>query len=569
MADLNLQNYTVNQPNNTNFTTQIPGEGVLFRTPGGASSGADSINKIIGDTVYSINPTNYKGDLNGLPEFHPDVAGNVLKGGRQVLTDYNQFQGLQPKGTPTSSGTSGNQPLPPGVSSYNAPTMPPQNNAGGGGSAPATKDDIQALLQRGDKLGADASKLTNIPYTPVAATPPALPTPATEKANIDTTNNNEQKQNAETLTKVGGVNVDTSESSLLQKVFNNLSSLKEPAVPNRLDKYNAETVKLGTDAVQTKINDVNSQLAKMEGDYKATLNSEDNRLVSMFQIGRRETQITKDYNAAKAGLEATKNSLTNELNTKLSTINTIMTLTGQDYADSKANYDDQFSKNIQLIDLFQKIDTANKSQANVIHDNNLADAQVLMNHIQNGSLNPATFSPEMKASLTQKDLALGWPPGTIASVSRAIKDPITTTAPEYTDANNNRILPIITKTQQKDGTWKPSIQTFVLPGSTSGTYSANKPLVSNGVTISNNALQAGTQSLSDSMRKSKDGYADTQLYLRMYDQLVRVKHIKPQDFLKQFPPNLYLNPNDPTIPPIIQTKMKGVAPQAPGVQLKK
>jgi hypothetical protein len=122
MADLTFQNLTSYQPNNTSFQTQIPTEGALFRSP----AGVGGVNKVIGDTVYTLPDKYYQGDVSALPEYHPDIPGNVLKGGRQTITDFAQFQGLQPKGTPTSSGTSGNQPLPPGVSSYNAPTAPNQ-----------------------------------------------------------------------------------------------------------------------------------------------------------------------------------------------------------------------------------------------------------------------------------------------------------------------------------------------------------------------------------------------------------------------------------------------------------
>lgn len=55
--------------------------------------------------------------------------------------------------------------------------------------------------------------------------------------------------------------------------------------------------------------------------------------------------------------------------------------------------------------------------------------------------------------------------------------------------------------------------------------------------------------------RGDDGFANTDLYVQAYRKWVQNGGL-PQDFFKQFDPDNYLNPSDPTIPPDIRNSMK-------------
>ena len=54
---------------------------------------------------------------------------------------------------------------------------------------------------------------------------------------------------------------------------------------------------------------------------------------------------------------------------------------------------------------------------------------------------------------------------------------------------------------------------------------------------------------------ASDKYANTKVYTQALDQAV-TQGALPQDFVNKFPPDLYLNPNDESLPDWIKTEMQ-------------
>ena len=57
--------------------------------------------------------------------------------------------------------------------------------------------------------------------------------------------------------------------------------------------------------------------------------------------------------------------------------------------------------------------------------------------------------------------------------------------------------------------------------------------------------------------RGEDNYANTGVYLDLYEQAV-AQDVLPQDFLKKFPPDLYLNPNDDSVPGYVKQEMEEI-----------
>lgn len=73
--------------------------------------------------------------------------------------------------------------------------------------------------------------------------------------------------------------------------------------------------------------------------------------------------------------------------------------------------------------------------------------------------------------------------------------------------------------------------------------------------FSSESVSSAAQALEET--RGSDNYANTGVYLDLYEQAI-ANDVLPQDFIKKFPPDLYLNPEDPSIPAFIKNDMMEV-----------
>lgn len=89
-------------------------------------------------------------------------------------------------------------------------------------------------------------------------------------------------------------------------------------------------------------------------------------------------------------------------------------------------------------------------------------------------------------------------------------------------------------------------------GGGTGTFS------SGGLRASNSELGGLSSELEGS--RGADGYSNTQLYADAYNEWTRQGGL-PKDFFSRFDPDIYLNPDDPTIPPVVRGQMRSSSDQ--------
>jgi hypothetical protein len=75
--------------------------------------------------------------------------------------------------------------------------------------------------------------------------------------------------------------------------------------------------------------------------------------------------------------------------------------------------------------------------------------------------------------------------------------------------------------------------------------------VSGAFTYTPALIAAGAAKLDAS--RGEDKYVDPQVYLDAYTDWTVNKHGLPQDFIKNFPPKVYVNPKNNTLPAILQS----------------
>ena len=208
-----------------------------------------------------------------------------------------------------------------------------------------------------------------------------------------------------------------------------------------------------------------------------------------------------------------ENSVLNRLKTKNAYISDVLKLTEGDYNQAYQEYTNEYNKNYQVLTLLNnKMDEQKKDALTAINTtmNLLKDKQV------------SELSPTLKTQLETHALTLGLDPSVVDTWLNS-PDKKTDKDQEYKSGSMVTTKEAIASVQSK------------LDASRGQSYKNE-----NGQTITPPA---------------SDKYANTALYLQALDNWKKSGGDE-SDFFKEYPPKLYLNPNDASVPQYIKDMLK-------------
>ena len=237
-------------------------------------------------------------------------------------------------------------------------------------------------------------------------------------------------------------------SKLLEKLAEVFNGDAEPVAPSLAQTFQDNRAKLGVGELETKLASVDSELAKLESDYASVLEKEEGRTVSMAQIGRRQSALGLEYNRQKRDLEVKRSSLAKELDVKYGVINTITTLTGQDYDNATQAYERNFTKAVTMFNVLKGIEDSEKLDIERKQDNARANVQIMANLLKEGNTNYASLPESTKLDIRKAELAAGFPAGFVSTVTAATGKTEIQFLPSYTDVSGNRVQPVATKDEK-------------------------------------------------------------------------------------------------------------------------
>jgi len=310
-------------------------------------------------------------------------------------------------------------------------------------------------ILRGQESAPDAQKPPTAP--PNVSNAPDV---QDELNNLNLDANQEQDSDlAAILAKYGG-DVDLSASSGLLETITGLlnQTINQPKTPSLLEEFNRQRELLGVGELESSLADADARIARLKTDFASTIEEEGARRVSVGQIRRRQSAQEIEYNKQLNQLTDERNDVANQLNMKYGTINTIMTLTGQDYANARGAYEFQFNSAIQLTNLIRGITQDAKTDAERKTDNARANLQIVQNLMQTQQKTYADLDPSMQADLRSMELQAGLPSGFTQFASDNFDDPIKSLLSEYIDVSGNWVLPVLL--QKADGSTE--VQSMIL-----------------------------------------------------------------------------------------------------------
>jgi len=147
-----------------------------------------------------------------------------------------------------------------------------------------------------------------------------------------------------------------------------------------------------------------------------------------------------------------KNQITNELNTKYNVVSNIMNLKKLDYTNAVAEYESEFSQQMQVLSAVRSIQSAENTEEQQLADNARANANIIYNSIAGGTTDISEWTPEQTTLMTKLEVQAELPVGFYKTL--AVKNSVTKSSilsiPTRQDAEGNKYADIIT--QDADGT---------------------------------------------------------------------------------------------------------------------
>ena len=266
-----------------------------------------------------------------------------------------------------------------------------------------------------------------------------------EIAQIDAAVNAAAQQEVITITNETTPTVRES-SKLLEKLADVFSTEKAPAPPSLAQTFQEQRAALGVGEFETRLSDIDGKLAQLDADYSSVLEEEEGRLVSMGAIQRRQSALGIEYNRQKRDLIAERDSVARILDVKYGIINTMVNLTGQDYANASQAYQVKFNQAITLFNAFRGVEQDQISDLQRKEDVARANVQIMANLLKQSNVDFTTLSPATQLEIRKAETQAGFPIGFIAAVTKAAKATNSTEVqflPAFTDASGARIQPVV------------------------------------------------------------------------------------------------------------------------------
>ncbi len=180
-----------------------------------------------------------------------------------------------------------------------------------------------------------------------------------------------------------------------------------PATPDLAKQFTDLKTTYGIDSLEQKLNDLDKQEQDAYAQLRTNTAGEQGKPVAMNVM---EGRIGEQERQAKDNLDfitRQKTYISNQLQTKYKTIDTLMKLTDSTYDNSKAAYDSAFTQTLSLISAAGTVDERAKTDADRAADNARANAQIVINAAAARGITYADMTPDQRVSLSKLGLEAG------------------------------------------------------------------------------------------------------------------------------------------------------------------
>lgn len=205
-------------------------------------------------------------------------------------------------------------------------------------------------------------------------------------------------------------------SSFMEGVFN-APELEKPQSLSQL--FASKKSELGVDKLEADLAGIDAKLKQMDADFASQIETEEGKLISTREISRNIGQTEIAYNRKRRDLIVEKDAIANQLNNKLNTLEMVMSFTQSDFTNASNYYNQQFNRNVGILNLVLNLDERSQSRQDKIKNESQANLNTVYNLMDKQNIKWDSLSASQKLSIEKLELSAGLPKGISSLIAKS------------------------------------------------------------------------------------------------------------------------------------------------------
>jgi len=192
-----------------------------------------------------------------------------------------------------------------------------------------------------------------------------------------------------------------------------------PELLDRTGQFEELRTTHGVADLEKTLTDLKAQEDELYAGFREQKFTEEGKPVPLSVIAGRIGEEERQYLERKDYIGRQKARVVDELNTKYSLINQLMTFSGLDYNDAVDRYQTEFGNNLKIYDLVADARKEARSEYEYDRDAAKSNLQVYMNAVTSGNLNYGDLSTDDRVMVGKLEAQAGLPVGFISKLKMA------------------------------------------------------------------------------------------------------------------------------------------------------
>ena len=242
--------------------------------------------------------------------------------------------------------------------------------------------------------------------------------------------------------------VDTSQSKdLSDKLLSTVEDLLTTPAPKKptsmADLFASKKAELGVDKLETDLAGIDAQIKQLDADFASQTETEEGKLISTREISRNLGQAEIAYNRKRRDLLVEKSIISDQYNTKLKSLEMVMDFTQQDFTNSSNYYNQQFNKNMSMLNLVLNLEEKAQSRQDKAKNEAQANLNTVTNLMTTQNIKWDSLSDSQKSTISKLELSAGLPQGITSLVSKSAPNLEIKATTSRTDASGNAYYDVL------------------------------------------------------------------------------------------------------------------------------
>src|SRR3990167_3821904 len=213
--------------------------------------------------------------------------------------------------------------------------------------------------------------------------------------------------------------------------------------PSLAELFAAKRTELGMDVLEKELADIDNQLDMIDVTLLTEADKAGELLISTREIDREKGALQKRADREKAFLQVQRGAVARELTGKLATLELVMNITGQDFDNTSAYYQQTYQRKIDMYNLISGAEDREITRTEKARAAAKANLETIQNSMRDAGLTFDQLTDDQKLQIQKLEMESGLPVGLISTVMNQEPDKKIQTVTSRTDPAGNEYYDVL------------------------------------------------------------------------------------------------------------------------------